>query len=182
MKIDTIPDNTVHIIFCCWLPIVLLAIVFIQDAQAGTEVYITRDKNGNPVFSDQPSESAEKIKVQEIMTVPAENIPSKTREATRKPTVAYKSLSITRPLNDSAVRENSGKVSISVAAEPGLQKGHKIIISLDGSEISRGSSNSVSLDNVDRGTHSVSAAIISPEGTPLITAPPVQFTLLRFSQ
>ena len=158
---------------CFWL---------VSDLLAGTDVYVTRDADGNPVFSDQPSKTSEKIQVQEVMTIPAEKIPDVPQPDKQEKAFAYQELQIVNPLNDSAVRENSGSVSISVSVKPALKPGHKIVMTLDGQEISRGSSSTASLSNVDRGTHTVAASIIAADGSSLIAAQPIQFTLLRVSQ
>ena len=164
-----------------WLSLlVFFCITLMQNVAAGTDVYVTRDKDGNPVFSDQPSDAAEKIQVQEVMTIPAETAPPPSPGTKSKSDYQYKELRITQPLNDSAVRENSGRVTISVVLSPRLRSGDSLVISMDGQEVSRGKSRTVSIDNVDRGTHNISAEVISAEDRSLISADPVSFTLLRF--
>jgi hypothetical protein len=144
-------------------------------------VYKTVDGEGNIIFTDKPSEDAEEIKIQKLETIKNPN-PGKYKPDTKPPeesSIKYESFIITNPKNAEGLRSNNGSVSISVSLEPGLNPGHKIIISMDGKEIGIGTS--VSLQNVDRGTHSISASVVDANGKTLISTSST-FSLLRASQ
>ena len=152
---------------------------FIQGAVAET-VYKTVDENGNVIFTDKPSEEAETIKIQELENTIGNPNPAKYKPSPAKiEGFSYKSFTVTSPANGAGVRSNNGNVSISLSLEPALNRGHKIIISLDGKQIGTGLS--ASLQNVDRGTHSISAKVIDSEGKSLISTSS-SFSLLRATQ
>lgn len=145
-------------------------------------VYKTVDEDGNVVFTDQPSENTEEIKLQKLQTVENPH-PAKYRASSKLPgdtqAALYKSLLVTNPADGSGLRNNSGNVSISILVEPSLRRGHKIIISMDGKEI--GSGSRAALQNVDRGTHSISASVVDGNGKKLISTSS-NFSMLRASK
>lgn len=147
-------------------------------------VYKTIDKDGNIIFTDRPSDDAEEIKLQELQTIKNPNPttyspPPKTKS--EKSENVYRRLLITNPADGSGLRDNAGNVTVSVSVEPGLRPGHKMVIAMDGQEISNGAGLSVSLQNVDRGTHSITATVVDGEGKSMLSASS-SFSLLRASR
>ena len=61
------------------------------------------------------------------------------------------------------------------------RNGHQYVLTLDGKEVYKGSQGSAILENVDRGTHVVSATVAARNGQSLISSAPVEFTLHRFT-
>jgi hypothetical protein len=152
-------------------------VLFVCCLSAET-VYKTVDEDGNVIFTDKPSEKAEEIKIQELDTITNPN-PSRYKPSSKHPedtSSKYESLVVTSPENGSGFRNNEGNVSISLSIEPSLRSGHKIIILMDGKEV--GFSSSVSIQNVERGTHSISAKVVDRNGKTLISTLST-FSLLR---
>ncbi len=161
------------------LKLVLLLLPLIATAE--TNVYRSVDADGNVVFSDEPSEGAETIQIDEIQTVPTEHREFKYTPSEKKDTVSdYASLVILSPENDTAVRENAGNLSIKLQTEPALRAGDQIVLYMDGQEVDRGNKTAFDLVNLDRGTHSLSAEIVVA-GSPVIRSEEITFTLLRHS-
>ena len=159
--------------------IISLLFVFYVCCLGAETVYKTVYEDGNIIFTDKPSEKSEEIKIQELDTIKNPN-PGKYKPSTKQlEEFKYKTLAVTKPENGASIRSNDGSVSISVSLEPGLRGGHKLIISMDGKEV--GSGSSVSLQNVDRGTHSISASVIDGNGKTLISTSS-SFSILRASQ
>ncbi len=162
-----------------------LFLLFVWSLVPAETVYKTVDEDGNVVFSDQPSDNAEVIQLQEVQTIDNPNkarlpSPSSRREAV-DPADYYQALSFISPEPDEGYRNNAGNLSVSLSLQPGLQRGHKVVIKLDGSEIASGRALSASVKNVDRGTHSLSAAVVDSSGQTLISAS-TSFTMLRVSK
>lgn len=153
---------------------------FFFHCSVAETVYKTVDENGNVIFTDKPSEEAETIKIQELENTINNPNPGKYKPSSPKlESFSYKSFTVTSPENGAGVRSNSGNVSISLSLEPALNPGHKIVISMNGKQIGTGLSASV--QNVDRGTHSISAKVIDRDGKSLISTSS-SFSLLRASQ
>ncbi len=148
-------------------------------------VYKTVDEDGNVIFTDQPSESAEVIELQELQTIENPNPPtyrppsSKSEEDTEAS--YYQAFSVVNPADGEGYRNNAGMVDIRLSLSPSLRRGHSVIVMMDGNEISSGGSLSVSLENVDRGTHSISAKVVDGSGQTLISTSS-SFSLLRVAR
>ena len=107
---------------------------------------------------------------------------SSSSETEKKPAekpVEYQSFTIMSPANDEAVRSNSGDVTIQLSLLPELQKKHYIIVILDGAKVHEGSSTSVTLTNLDRGTHTISAQVQDARENTLLASDPITFHLQR---
>ena len=143
----------------------------------------------NSVYAEiYTCKDAEEIKVDDLPTlIPTKPITitpsSKTNTSEQEEKNQYTALAITAPSNDSSVRDNQGNVTINFQAMPGLQtrKGHKFVVTVDGTEVYSGSSTITALKNVDRGTHTIGVKIVDTNGNTKISAAPVKFTLQRYS-
>lgn len=157
-------------------PIILLTALFmVQLTYAGdaTRVYITRDAQGNPVFTDQPSKGAEVRDIQPLATVPALPIPmnAKTPDTT-EPQTSYRLLNILSPLEQENVPVGlADQLIIKLALEPSLAKGHILQIKDRGRVIRSGTSLQYPLGSLDRGQHSLSAEVVDEENSILVSSP-----------
>lgn len=127
-------------------------------------VYKTRDAEGNIIFSDVPSEGAETIEIEAVQTV---NIPA-VKEIDNRPAeklipeeTVYTQFELVSPENDSTIRSNEGIVKVNLQMTPVLDEKHNIVYSMDGKEISSGKYLQLTLSNVDRGTHNISASVMN---------------------
>lgn len=152
-------------------------------AAASADVYRSVDEDGNIIYSDTPSEGAEKIDLREAQTVESqpgtESFQYEPPESDPPP--RYKEVAITSPQNDESIRANSGNITIRMSVNPSLRPGDSLVLTMDGKEIASGRSTSVSLENVDRGTHSLSARVVGRDGKSLVSSDPVKFHLMRHS-
>ena len=152
------------------------------------EMYKWVDAEGNITYSDRPQPGAEdgdegatEVTIPPVNT--ADAIDTSVLRESNKPAQeqnANASIKITRPQHDEAIRQNEGNMSISVSVSPQASK-QTIAIYVDGKEVSRGTATSVVLQNVDRGTHIITADLISAQGKVIKSADPVTFHLLRYS-
>jgi hypothetical protein len=89
----------------------------------------------------------------------------------------YQQLQIASPQNGSAFWSGAGEVTIKVMVQPPLQEGHRLRVYLD-QELA-GETPTLTLTNVNRGTHEVYAEIVDQAGRRLIESPKISFTLHR---
>ena len=166
-------------------------------AVAGTRVYKTVDADGNVIFTDvPPANPTAPLEINEPNAFSSSNRVKNERIASerRRPVEideiddeeethpGYESLSITSPETDAAIRENAGNVTISLRLSPALNNSeHTLEVLLDDTVVASGSQSDVQLNNIDRGTHTVSARVIDANGNELIAASPVTFHMLRYS-
>jgi hypothetical protein len=159
----------------------LLAVVLISHVYAAEDIYMTVDENGNPVFTDQPSDDAKKIEVKDITTIPALKDPG-TYTSPKEPVERYRQLSILNPKNDETYFRSEGDLTINVAVLPRIRGSDQLVYYVDGKEVSSGRSPSFSIAELDRGTHSVYVAIVDGKGEVIKTSETVIFHLRQTSR
>ena len=172
----------------------LFLVFVISPCVIAAEVYRNVDEDGNLIFSDRKTPGAVKQATQKPAAVKPpiqkSKAPSQVEPESIIPAPAaeefsgYKALNIIQPLHDVAIRNNAGTVVIAADISPGLARtlGHTLVPILDSKQLDlRFDSNSFSIPNVDRGTHSLQLLIVNERtGETLISSEPVTFHLLRF--
>lgn len=153
------------------------------------KIYQTTDSEGHPVFSDSAPENAKTITVEQTQTYAGDRnarqygkfTPIKPRANDNR--VPYDVMAITSPSDQTSVRSNPGNVTIAFQLSPGLKKGEKLELLMDGKVVKHvQSAGSVQLHNVDRGTHEVQLqAVDIASGKVLQSSDVVTFTLHRYS-
>ena len=112
----------------------VLAIGVSVPASAETRVYVTRDADGNPIFSDRQSTGAEAHVVKELPSMPAfrRDAPATDAPAPEKSaeqTTAYTSLSIVTPSNGTQLERGfNGELEVSGVLTPALSKGDRVVL------------------------------------------------------
>jgi len=163
---------------------ILFILLFLFSSVASAAVYKRVNPDGSVEFTDAPRSNKEKpIPLSPTNTFKATPapVPQAFENETKAAPLKYRNISITNPVDDEAVRNNAGTITVSVTLTPPLQKGHKLVILMDGNPVGEASSGSLSLDNVDRGTHTISAEVRNKKNKTLISAKPVTTHLLRRS-
>ena len=155
-------------------------------AAAQTKIYKWVLPDGSIQYSDSPQEEGAKaveLPPLQIYSAPrrAQAAESET-EAGKAKDGRYDSVKVVSPKADESIRDNGGTVSVRVALKPSLYPDHTIEILMDGQPIGSGKGTSVTVTNVDRGTHSVSAVVKNAQGATVASAPGITFHLLRASR
>jgi len=140
--------------------------------------------NGNVVYSDKPppADQGEKITLEPLQSFtlpPAPPLEDSTAKNKTSEPAGYETFQVTNPSNDATIRDNGGNVRVSLSLSPGLQSGHSIEVMMHGQSIGSGRGTSVTLTDVDRGTHTVQAAVKDNEGNEVARSNSVIFHLKR---
>ena len=147
-------------------------------------VYKTIDEDGNIIFSDQPSHDAEVIHLQELQTIDNPNAakfpPGNINRQMPDLSSNYQAFSIVSPAAGEGYRSNGGSVTIQLSLQPRLSNGHFVVIKLDGQEVAKGRELSASVQDVARGAHSITAAVVDSRGNTMISTSS-SFNMLRVS-
>lgn len=144
-----------------------------------TTVYKWVDENGVIHYSDQPHPNAQKLQVEGVQTYSSRSAsvrePAESESASTSPN-PYKGCAIAQPLEQQNL-PNAQSVFVRVAADPLPRSGDRIYITMDGQGLNGGQPTGLSFNvtPIDRGSHSVSAQIRSPDGTILCQTPNVTF-------
>ena len=166
------------------LAIALCLLMAVGGAHAGKIVKYTLS-NGQVIYSDTPppeAASGEEVTVEPLQSFtlpPAPPLDNSTATEDAPPPVGYEEFKVTSPENDATIRDNGGNVRVSLSLTPGLQSGHSIEILMDGQAIGSGNSTSLTLTDVDRGTHTVRATVKDTEGKEVARSNSVIFHLKR---
>lgn len=173
----------------------LLTSSLLTATQLLAEVHTWTDANGNRVFSDQPGPGSKTVEVRPVNTVETPPAPQSSTSASsaaysqdsqpRGP--VYERLSIVSHQNDEALRANDGTFALTVQTEPPLSPGHLLRAEIDGRAVSvavpgNGSrEHQLQIANMDRGTHSVSVAVINARGDVVQRSAPLELHVQRTS-
>lgn len=152
---------------------------FACSVALATTVYKWVDDNGVIHYSDQPHPNAQKLQIQGVQTY------SSNASSVRAPAASdsgattpnpYKGCAIAQPLDQQNL-PNAQSVFIRVAADPVPRGADRVFITMDGQGLNGGQPTGLSYNvtPIDRGAHSVSAQIRSPDGTILCQTPNVTF-------
>ena len=164
----------------CMLGVV--AVLFVHGLMANSswaagEIYKTVDKNGNVVYTDQPQEGAEKVKLKPLPTVPSfptnttgsnsTNDVSRSLEENIQKPFQYDRIDVFLPEaeNGNAIRTNSGDFTVIANLAPRLVPRHRMQLLVDGViEGSPRAANVFNLKNIDRGTHQLQIEVLDGDG------------------
>ncbi len=165
----------------------IAALLLVSGTVAAQQIYRSFDEDGNITFSDQPSPGAEQIKVEPVQSFTPPAMPARkpaaslTDAAAAEGPAGYDKFAIVAPSDDDTIRNNEGNVDVAVTIQPSLRSDHSLRVLLDGDPLGEMSGPYVRLENVDRGTHTVTAEVLDTSGTVVAVTDPVKFHLHRES-
>jgi hypothetical protein len=161
---------------CC-----LLAFA-VQAQESKVQMWKWTDANGVVHYSDIPGPGAVQVGVTVSRGQPgaAPAVPGPGTGYSTAPdddeAVAYTSLAIVQPENEASYFEPDAVVGVQINSDPTLADGDSMYLYLDGNRIGNtGGSSSYSLQSLDRGTHTLTAAIFDSQGKQKIRSQPVTF-------
>jgi len=163
----------------------LLLTLLVLPAVLGDTLYKWVDEQGNVHYSDKPHPGATKVHLPhaQTFTAPETAAPGTTQEGgntqPQPQQPPYTTFLIASPGADETL-SNVQNVTVTVDLEPGLQKGDKVTITMDGQSQGPGTALSATFD-VDRGEHSASATLIEANGQ-ILNAPSVTFYVQKATQ
>lgn len=171
-----------------------------QVVSAAGSIYSWTDESGNLIYGDTPPENvtakaieppkltvlegfSSRYKTNPVVTQASNQVPegavAQVETSDKKP--IYTSLNVIAPKQGQAIRANDGDVSVALTVSPKLRPGDRIVVTLDGQEVSRSTSRVANLTNLDRGEHTLQVNIVNKAARSLISAESVTFNVLRNS-
>jgi len=163
----------------------VLLLAHVPDTLAADTIYMTRDKHGNAVYTDQHTDDATEVTVHEASTYSPPPQPKlRVRKKKSTPTFTpYATFAITSPRNEQAIRDNTGNLTVTATIAPSLKPGHRVEVRLDGKPYGTLAGNSMPLVNIDRGTHELQLQLLDKRQPRVLqSSTPTTFTILRFSK
>ncbi len=148
---------------------------------SATTVYKWVDENGITHYSDQPHENADKVEVRKPQTYTSQRgTPSAADDSQSPPPTSvrdqsYEMCSLTQPTAEQTL-PNAYSATVAVQSAPALRPGDRVVVRLDGKPVSVApGATSVTIPTIERGQHSVDAAIQNPAGQTVCQTPSVTF-------
>jgi hypothetical protein len=167
---------------------ILILIGLVLSTSAYADLYKCKQEDGTIIYTDRPCVSGEKLKLPSLQTYTAAPVPKdlfakKDSSQNGEKSSQYDSLTILSPKNNTRIEATgSGNVEIVARAQPALRtvKGDVFAIVMDGKQLpTTGVTNTIRLQNVNRGTHSIQILILSRNRSVLQTSNTVSFTVGR---
>ncbi|RRJ23819.1 DUF4124 domain-containing protein [Rheinheimera mesophila] len=160
-------------LLCCFA-------LFCSSLQA-QQVYLSIDKNGVPLYSDQPVAGAKKLelKVSQQSQSPPQVTPIQPLAAPTETAIPYQ-LSIVTPAMDDTVISNQGEVIIQTEVSPALAEQHKLRLVLNNSQQSPlQRQGNFRLLGVERGEHQLQLQALDQNGKLIAESPVTTFYLRK---
>lgn len=157
--------------------------IFMLSSQA-TEVYMSRDANGNVIFSDKPSSNAQVHEIKELPSVPAYTPPVESLQPAKKtePTFSYTSFAIISPSDDFTLPTGfTGNLEISGLLSPGLRESDTIHLLDNNRSIKQGRQTAFFLENLNRGEHVFQMQVRDSKGKAIMTSNSITVHVKRAS-
>ncbi|NNG13619.1 MAG: DUF4124 domain-containing protein [Gammaproteobacteria bacterium] len=150
------------------------------------KLYKCEDAEGNIIYTDEACADGKELKLPPLHTYTPIVVPPSfpTQKDASKESDTYESLSIIEPKNDQVIYDNTGTVTVGIKLVPELKtlKEHKFSIALDGKQLkTKGVTNQIKLQNLDRGSHSVQVFVVDAANSILLSSNTITFHLRRES-
>ena len=161
--------------------VILMALLAVVQA-SGAQVYKIINADGSISYSDRPQEGSEEVDVPTLQTYEAPtDLESAGQSADAPAYPEYTLFEVTKPVHNETFRDNGGFVAIQLTLKPGLFRDHEVSIFIDGKDLGRSRATSVTLQSVDRGSHTVHGVIRDAEGKEVERTGGVTFHLHKSS-
>lgn len=162
---------------------ILLSLLLLSlPLSLAAQVYRYVDEKGVVHYSDKaPSKDAKPIVLPKLQTVPAlaPTAPSSSESSPAAAQRSYK-VAITSPVPDQTYRDPGASITVSASVTPELADGDALMFYVDGApagSAGRGS-NGFTLSGLERGEHSIAAAVVDADGRELVRSASVRVHLL----
>ena len=170
--------------------LILATLVFaVVSTPLTAQVYKTVDKDGNVTYTDQPpSDGSKPIKLRPISVIeapkyevaPKADEESAAGEVPKEMTLKYlrknyKDFAIIAPQSEETIWNPEQGISVAWNVGYQLQAGMKVVISVDGKQMTVTSDQVILVAITDRGEHTVTAELQDAKNRRIATAEPVVF-------
>lgn len=162
---------------------VFFLILGLSFCVSAATVYKKVNPDGSVEYSDvPPDDSAKPMKLKPIQSITLPKPPPASPPPPPEPKpFQYESIRILSPADDEAIRSNNGDFSARAELKPGLreEQEHRLEWLLDGKPVANARGLTLSLKNMDRGTHKLQLRVADFNGKTVIQTPVITFHILR---
>jgi hypothetical protein len=168
--------------------IILPVLLLVVPSLAHAVICKTVQPDGTVSYADVPAAECEQpVKLPDYSRYAPRPIQQRAAPATDSRTApaqpafaGYSAMRIVQPEADGTVRDNEGRVAVSIALQPPLQEGHSVRLLVDGRPVPGSFKGlDIELSGIERGTHQIRAEVVDGTGRQLISTASVPFTLRK---
>jgi len=163
--------------------ILLLLSLMLSWPLCAKDVYKWTNEEGVVIYSDSYRPDAERLRVPDDKSAGGGTaLPEDAGTGAVASGGGYENFSIAQPENDGTIRSNEGTVTVGLSLSPALAAGHSIQVWVDGSKLEgelKGTQ--FTLNQLNRGTHTLEARIVDADGQSILSAPRISFHLRKAS-
>lgn len=160
-------------VLCCVLSLLCLSV-------NAADIYKTRDKDGNLVYTDQPpAGESEIVKLPPINTVPSQ---TPTAYESRNPRAEQREtyqLYIISPRENVTIPPGQRDLAIAVNLDKPLEPEHLLMYFINGELLEETRSTSIVVQEVYRGAHTLMVEVVDANGRSLGRSPEVVVNVIR---
>lgn len=163
--------------------LLLVGLLAIVNVYTYADIYKTKDKNGNVVYTDQPAASDTKAKV---VTLPTINELPSVEPGNRGGTASnqqqadiHYNLEITSPPSGTRLLSNERSLTISVNSDQVLQDGHFFAYFLNGEKVGETTDLSTTITEPPRGENKVFVEVVDKYGKSFGQSPSIVVYVMR---
>ena len=160
-----------------------------STASLAVPVWTWVDETGRQHFSDRPMPGASRIELDSVPVISLRapstptahaSVPGATDSAAAIP--SYTAFAIASPADGQTLWNTEGRLEVIVELTPALQPGHRLLVDLDGRRIeSAGAGPRLTVPDVYRGLHTISAVIVNERDEEVLRSPGVTFMVQQTS-
>jgi len=162
---------------------VLFTLISLASSLAlAATVYKWVDENGVVHYSDQPHPGADKVHLKEPQTYkesgPLDTSAANPGSPASTAAAAYRGCAVVQPSNNEDFA-NVDSITVVVQTDPALRGGDQVYVTLDGQPLNEGqpTGSQFTISPVDRGSHTLQAAVKDSDGALLCQAPAVTYNV-----
>lgn len=162
----------------------ILLLALTAPLAVAQQIYKTVDEDGNVVYTDQkPSEDAEPIPLPELTVVDPVEIgdPSAARAAGDSIDPVRLEFTIESPMPDEVIVNTGYRLDVRLALDIELPSGVEVVYRIDGREWATSRSLTATLEEIERGPHTLTAELRSGDGRVLATTETISFFMRQQS-
>jgi len=151
-------------------------------AAAAADIYKTVDKQGRVIYTDKPSgdQPAEKVDLPPVNTLPPESRTNQPRPTINKPAQQQPyDIQIVSPKNNATLTAEQRDLGIAIALDRPLESNHWLLFFMNGELLEETRSNSVFIEEITRGSHTIYVEVIDNKGASLGVSETVVVNVMR---
>lgn len=164
--------------------VLTFVLLFTTGLAHADKVYKWVDAQGNVLYTDQPRNGAQEVKIARPATSAAQASETVRQQLAALAAVVEpdrskpSAVTLSAPANEETIRNNDGNVTVALRMQPEPRNGERVRLTLDGGMVdTEVNPPGIVLAGLDQGTHTLQASVTDSSGRVLVRSDMVTFYL-----